>query len=52
MNPIGVSKLRYLEQSEFRSVGVEDFTAEIQKLHNHIKENMQNIRREYKHRVD
>jgi hypothetical protein len=27
MNPRGVSKLRYLKQSEFISTGVEDFTA-------------------------
>jgi hypothetical protein len=29
MNLKGVSKLRYLEQREFRSVGVEDFIAEM-----------------------
>jgi hypothetical protein len=34
MKPRGVSKLRNLEQDEFRSVGAEDFTAEMQKLHN------------------
>jgi hypothetical protein len=38
MNPRGVSELRDLEQNEFRSVGAEDFVAEMQKLHNQIKE--------------
>jgi hypothetical protein len=39
--------LIYLEHSEFRSAGVKDFAAEMQKLHNQIKEQlraeMQNI---------
>jgi hypothetical protein len=38
MNPSGVSYLRYMEQSEFKSVGAEDFVAEVQELHNQIKE--------------
>jgi hypothetical protein len=33
-----VYELRDLEQNEFRSIGVEDFVAEMQKLHNKIKE--------------
>jgi hypothetical protein len=41
-----------LDQSEFRSVGAEDFVAKMQKLHNHIKEKLQNNNREYKHRFD
>jgi hypothetical protein len=52
LNPRGVSELRDLEQSEFRSVGAEDFTAEMQNLHNNIKEKLQNSSREYKGRVD
>jgi hypothetical protein len=52
MKPRGVSKLRYLEQSEFRSVGAEDFTAEMWKLHNQIKEKLQKNNRENKRRVD
>jgi hypothetical protein len=52
MNPRGVSELRDLEQNEFRSAGAEDFAAEMQKLHNQIKEQLQNNSREYKHRVD
>jgi hypothetical protein len=52
MKPRGVSELRDLEQNEFRSVGAEDFAAEMQKLHNQIKEQLQNNNREYKCRVD
>jgi hypothetical protein len=52
MMPRGVSELRDMEQSEFRSVGAEDFTAEMQKLHDQIKEQLQNNNAEYKHRVD
>jgi hypothetical protein len=38
MQPRGVAKLRYLGQSEIRSVGVEYFAAEMQKLHSQIIE--------------
>ena len=48
----GVSKLRDLEQSEFRSIGVKDFTAEMQELHNQIKEKLKRRNNEYKRRVD
>jgi hypothetical protein len=37
MNPRGVSELRDLKQSEFRSAGAEDFAVEMQELHNQIK---------------
>jgi hypothetical protein len=52
MNLRGVSELRDLEQSEFRSTGAEDFIAEMQKLHNHIKEQLWRSRREYKRKAD
>jgi hypothetical protein len=52
MNPRGVSKLIYLEQNEFISVGAEDFAVEMQKLHNQIKEQLQKRSIEYKLRVD
>ena len=52
MIPRGVSDLRDMEQSEFKSVGEEEFVVEMQKLHNQIKEQLQNNSREYKHRVD
>jgi hypothetical protein len=40
MQARGVSELRYLEKSEFRSVGAEDFAAEMQELHSKIKERL------------
>jgi hypothetical protein len=52
MKPRGVSKLRDLEQSGFRSAGVEEFTAKMQKFHNQIKEKLQRTNKEYKRRVD
>jgi hypothetical protein len=52
MNPRGVSELRDIDKSEFRSVGAEDFAAEMQKLHNHIKEKLRRRTSEYKHIVD
>jgi hypothetical protein len=52
MNPRGVSELRDLEQSEFRSTGVEDFAIEMQELHNQIKEQLQRRNNKYKHRAD
>jgi hypothetical protein len=48
----GVSKLRDLEQNEFRSAGVEDFAVEMQELHSKIKERLHNSNQEYKHRED
>jgi hypothetical protein len=38
MHPRGVSELRYLEQSEFRSVGEEGFAAAMKELHDKIRE--------------
>jgi hypothetical protein len=52
MQPRGVSELRDIEQSEFKSVGAEGFTAEMQKLHSQIREQLQNSSQEYKCRVD
>jgi hypothetical protein len=52
MQPRGVSELRNLEQSEFRSVGVEDFAAEMQELHSKIRERLQSSSQEYKRRAD
>jgi hypothetical protein len=44
--------LRYLEKSKFISEGVEVFAAKMKKLHNQIKEKLQNSSRDYKHRAD
>jgi hypothetical protein len=37
MQPRGVSELRDLEQREIKSVGAEDFVVEMQRLHSHIR---------------
>jgi hypothetical protein len=42
MQPRGLSELRDLEKSEFRSVGVEDFVVEMQELHSKIRERLKN----------
>jgi hypothetical protein len=52
MQPRGVSELRDLEQGEIRSVGAEDFAAEMQKLHSQIRGQLQNSNKEYKRRAD
>jgi hypothetical protein len=52
MHPKGVFELRDLEQSEIRSTGAEDFAAEMQKLHNQIRGQLQSSSQEYKHRAD
>jgi hypothetical protein len=52
MQPRGVSELRDLEKNEFRSAGAEDFAAEMQELHNKIKERLKNSNQEYKRRAD
>jgi hypothetical protein len=51
MQPKGVSELRDLEQSDIRSVGAEDFSAEMQKLHSQIKGQLQSSSQEYKRRA-
>jgi hypothetical protein len=38
IQPRGVSELRDLEQSEFRSAGAEEFAVEMQELHSKIRE--------------
>jgi hypothetical protein len=52
MHPRGVYELRDLEKHEFISVGVEDFAAKMQEIHNNIKERLQSSNQEYKHRED
>jgi hypothetical protein len=52
MMPRGVSELRGMEQSEFRSTREEDFAIEMEKLHNQIKEQLQNNNAKYKCRAD
>jgi hypothetical protein len=52
MQPRGLSKLRDLEQNEFKNDGGEDFAAEMQELHNKIKERLQNSNQKYKCKAD
>jgi hypothetical protein len=52
INPRVVSELRDLEKNDFESIGAEEFTAEMQELHNQIKEQLQRRNNEYKCRVD
>ena len=48
MKPRGVSEMRDLEQSEFRSASAEDFAAEMQELHRKVRERLENSNQEYK----
>jgi hypothetical protein len=41
-----------LNQDEFKSVGVEDFAPEMQKLHDKVREKLQESSHKYKRRVD
>jgi hypothetical protein len=52
MQPMGVSELRDLEQSDIKSIGEEYFVAEMQKLHSQIRGQLHNSSQEYKCRVD
>jgi hypothetical protein len=52
MHPRGISELRDLGQDEFRSAGAEDFAAEMQKLHDQIKGQLQNSSQKYKRRIE
>jgi hypothetical protein len=46
MQPRGVFELRDLEQNEIRSVGAEDFAAEMKKLHSQIRGQLQSSNQE------
>jgi hypothetical protein len=52
MHPRGVSELKYMEQTEFRSAGAEDFAEAMKELHSQVKERLQNSSQEYKRRAD
>jgi hypothetical protein len=41
-----------LNQDEFRSVGIEDFATEMKKLHDKVREELQESSQKYKNRVD
>jgi hypothetical protein len=40
MQPRGIAELRDLSQDEFRSARAEDFAAEMQKLHDRVREQL------------
>jgi hypothetical protein len=52
MHPRGISELRDSEQTMIRSTSVEDFAEAMKKLHNQVKERLQNSSQEYKRRAD
>jgi hypothetical protein len=52
MHPRGISKLRYLGHNEFISAGAEDFAAEMQKIHEQIKEKLLDNNKKYKDKAD
>jgi hypothetical protein len=52
IQPRGIRELRDLNQDEFKSAGVEDFATEMQKLHDRVREKLQDNNLKYKNRVD
>jgi hypothetical protein len=52
IQPRGVSKLKYLGQSDIKSAKEEDFAAEMQNLHSQIRGQLQKSSQEYKRKVD
>ena len=52
MHPRGVCELRYLGETEFRSAKGEDFSTEIQMVHEQVKQSLQDNNIKYKNRAD
>ena len=52
MHPRGVFELRDLGKAEMRSVEGEDFSSEIQAIHEHVKRQLQDSNIKYKSRAD
>jgi hypothetical protein len=52
MHPRGVSEFKDLKQAEFRSASAEDFAEAMKELHSQVREHLQNLSQEYKHRED
>jgi len=52
MHPIGISKLRNLGKAELRSVDGEEFSSEIQAIHEQVKQQLQGSSIKYKGRED
>jgi hypothetical protein len=52
IHPRGITELRDMKQDEFRSVGAKYFATEMQKLHDRVREKLQNNNLKYKNIVD
>ena len=52
IQPRGIIELRDMNQDEFGSTGEEDFTTEMHKLHDRVREKLQDNSQKYKSRVD
>jgi hypothetical protein len=52
MKPRGFSKLKDVEQAEFKSSSAEDFAERMKEIHNRIKEQLQSSSQKYKRRAD
>jgi hypothetical protein len=52
IQPREVTELRYLNQYEFRSVGANDFATKIHKLHDKVREKLEDNSQKYKSRID
>jgi hypothetical protein len=52
IQPRGITELRNLNQDEFRSAGAEYFATEMHKLHDRVREKLQDKSQKYKRRVD
>jgi hypothetical protein len=52
IQPRGITELRYLKQDEFRSVRVEYFSTNMQRLHDRVREKLQDSSQKYKNGVD
>jgi hypothetical protein len=52
IQPRGITELRDMNQDEFKSVGAEYFATKMQKLHDRVREQLQDNNQKYKNRVD
>jgi hypothetical protein len=52
IHPRGITELRDMNQDEFRTTREKDFAAEMQKIHDKVREQLQNNSQKYKSRVD
>jgi hypothetical protein len=50
--PRGIAELRELKQDEFRSIGAEDFSTEMKRLHDQVRRQIHDSNQKYKDGVD